>query len=375
LNKMDIRKIKTRLVGKDEVFQLLALGEATKLPVLLLGDPGVGKTQALLDYAAAKYNYNKKEVRDNTFVIELDEGTKTSEIKGRVNMKSLLEDKEYKIDAPIAKAKYLLINEVDKGTSGVRNTLLSVMRERALFYGDEIKKCEWDVMAGSCNVIPNDELENPFWDRFVLTQKVSRVGADSMKEIWKAKGKINEYSVEVPSKAEIETCTIEKKHMNKFLDIVYGAASDRTVYHIPFITKAIKVIYKYSDIEAILKACELIAPSKIGDLSAKLETKRENNVRSMVNSLSNVINGGNDSYSQLYIGQVADAIIEMGKVGNYAGKSLALANEVVEIIRTSESSNDIVTEQATALYTELYSKLKGEDIYNDSLDLINNYKN
>ena len=154
---MNNRKIKTRLVGKEEVFQILALGEATKLPVLLLGDPGVGKTQALLDYAAAKYNYNKQEVRDNTFVIELDEGTKTSEIKGRVNMKSLLEDKEYKIDAPIAKAKYLLINEVDKGTSGVRNTLLSVMRERALFYGDEIKNCEWDVMAGSCNVIPNSE--------------------------------------------------------------------------------------------------------------------------------------------------------------------------------------------------------------------------
>lgn len=372
---MNNRKIKTRLVGKEEVFQILALGEATKLPVLLLGDPGVGKTQALLDYAAAKYNYNKQEVRDNTFVIELDEGTKTSEIKGRVNMKSLLEDKEYKIDAPIAKAKYLLINEVDKGTSGVRNTLLSVMRERALFYGDEIKKCEWDVMAGSCNVIPTDELENPFWDRFVLTQKVSRVGADSMKKIWKAKGVINECEISVPTKDEIENCDIDAKHMNKFLDVIYGAASDRTIYHVPFITKAIKLIYNFSDVEAILKSCELIAPSKIGDISSKLETKRENNVRSMVSSLPDVLKGGNDSYSQLYVGQVADAIIEMGKVGSYAGKAVNLSTEVIEAIQKLSANNTLDSEQAKALFNEFKSKISNDTVYNDSIDLINKYSN
>ena len=93
---MNQRTIKTKLVGKEELFNVLALGEACKLPVLLLGEPGVGKTQALLDYAAAKYNYNFSEVRKQTFIIELDEGTKTSEIKGRVNMKSLLK-KAYSI--------------------------------------------------------------------------------------------------------------------------------------------------------------------------------------------------------------------------------------------------------------------------------------
>ena len=107
---MNQRTIKTKLIGKQELFSVLALGEACKLPVLLLGEPGVGKTQALLDYAAAKYDYNIAQVREHTFVIELDEGTKTSEIKGRVNMKSLLEDKEYKIEAPIANSKFILIN-------------------------------------------------------------------------------------------------------------------------------------------------------------------------------------------------------------------------------------------------------------------------
>ena len=313
---MESRKIKTRLVGKTEVFQMLALGEATKLPVLLLGEPGVGKTQALLDYAASKYNYNREAVRNNTFVIELDEGTKTSEIKGRVNMKSLLEDKEYKVDAPIADAEFVLINEVDKGTSGVRNTLLSVMREKAIFYGNEVKKCAWEIFAGSCNVIPNDELENPFWDRFVLTQKVTRIGSDTMQEIWEDKHGISEVELNVPTVQEINNTSMERKHMKKFLNVVYTSASDRTIFHVPFITKAVKIVYKLSDVEAILKTCELIAPGKLGEISAKLETKRENNVRSLVNALEDILKGNNDAYSQLYIGQVADAITEMGSVGN-----------------------------------------------------------
>ena len=91
IDKLAGKKALTKLIGKEEVFNTLALGEALQLPVLLLGLPGTGKTQALLDYAASKYNYNREQVKENTFVIELDEGTKSSEIKGRVNMKNLLE--------------------------------------------------------------------------------------------------------------------------------------------------------------------------------------------------------------------------------------------------------------------------------------------
>ena len=362
---MESRKIKTRLVGKTEVFQMLALGEATKLPVLLLGEPGVGKTQALLDYAASKYNYNREAVRNNTFVIELDEGTKTSEIKGRVNMKSLLEDKEYKVDAPIADAEFVLINEVDKGTSGVRNTLLSVMREKAIFYGNEVKKCAWEIFAGSCNVIPNDELENPFWDRFVLTQKVTRIGSDTMQEIWEDKHGISEVELSVPTVQEINNTSMERKHMKKFLNVVYSSASDRTIFHVPFITKAVKIVYKLNDVEAILKTCELIAPGKLGELSSKLETKRENNVRSLVNALEDILKGNNDAYSQLYIGQVADAITEMGSVGNYYIKAKELAYEVVACIEKSIHAY----EQRNALCSELDSRLlKAAEDYTEVRD-------
>ena len=324
---MTTRKIKTKLVGKEEVFKVLALGEVTQLPVLLLGDPGVGKTQSLIDFAAAKYNYNKEEVKDKTFIIELDEGTKTSEIKGRVNMKNLLENKEYTLDAPIADAEFVLINEVDKGTSGVRNTLLSVMREKALFYGNEIKKCKWQVFAGSCNIIPDDELENPFWDRFVLTSKVDRVGSDNFSEIWKEK--IITLDIPIPTKEDINNTIVSDKGINKFIKVVYDSVSDRTASYLKTLTKAVKLVYDLDDIGSLMKCCELIAPSKLSDLSSKLETKRENAIKTKIAGINGVLEGGNSSYSQVYLKQVVDDLVEISGIKTYSRQISDLTERVV----------------------------------------------
>lgn len=353
---MEVRKIKTKLVGKESVFNILALSEATGLPVLLLGEPGVGKTQTLLDYAAAKYQYNKEAVRKNTFVIELDEGTKTSEIKGRVNMKSLLEDKEYKIDAPIADAKFLLINEVDKGTSGVRNTLLSVMREKALFYGDTIKKCKWEVMAGSCNVIPNDELENPFWDRFVLTEKVVRVGLDVMKGMWKKGESMQEVMINVPSKEEVDKCKIDDKLMAKFLTAVYTSASDRTIYQIPRIVQATKLVYSMTDSQAIIKVCELVAPDKLGEVASKLETKRENNVRSLVSQYKSIVEANNWAYTQLFTTQLITELNDLNSTAGYKDKASHLIHDVYRILDDYLMNYPHNTSEIQAIMSVIMSK-------------------
>ena len=367
---MESRKIKTKLVGKESVFNILALSEATGLPVLLLGEPGVGKTQTLLDYAAAKYQYNREAVRKNTFVIELDEGTKTSEIKGRVNMKSLLEDKEYKIDAPIADAKFLLINEVDKGTSGVRNTLLSVMREKALFYGDTIKKCKWEVMAGSCNVIPNDELENPFWDRFVLTEKVVRVGLDVMKDMWKKGESTQEVLVNVPTKDEVKACVVDPKLMGKFLAVIYTAASDRTVYQVPMIVQATKLVYGLDDSQAIIKVCELIAPDKLGDVASKLETKRENNVRSLVGQYQSIVEADNWAYTQLFSTQLVDELNDLNSTAGYKDKASYLMHDMFYILGEYSSNNLHKMSEIQAIVSAILSKTQVNTSDQGYLDML-----
>ncbi len=367
---MESRKIKTKLVGKESVFNILTLSEATGLPVLLLGEPGVGKTQSLLDYAAAKYQYNREAVRENTFVIELDEGTKTSEIKGRVNMKSLLQDQVHKIDAPIADAKFLLINEVDKGTSGVRNTLLSVMREKALFYGDTIKKCKWEVMAGSCNVIPNDELENPFWDRFVLTEKVVRVGLDVMKDMWKKGESIQEVIVNVPTKAEVAACKVDPKLMSKFLTAIYTSASDRTIYQIPMIVQAAKLVYGLGDSQAIIKVCELVAPDKLGDVAAKLETKRENNVRSLVSQYQSIVEADNWAYTQLFSTQLVDELNDLNSTAGYKDKASYLMHDMLMILGEYTMNNSHKIPEVQAILSVILSKTQVNTSDQDYLNML-----
>lgn len=264
------RKIKTRLVGKDELFKVIALGESTQKPILLVGVPGVAKTQSLIDYAAAMYNYDKQQTRENCFILELDEGTKSSEIKGRVNMESLLVDKQYKIDAPVADAGYVLINEVDKGSSAVRNTMLSVMRERALFLGGEIRQCKWKLFAGSCNIINKDEEDAPFWDRFLIKYTVDRVKLmDIAGKVWL--NKKLEISIKIPERADLDAETLNGNMMKIFLKCVYKDISDRTAVAIPEIVKGIKLIWNYSDAEAIMKCCEFVCPEMHNDLSGKLE--------------------------------------------------------------------------------------------------------
>jgi len=327
---MQERIVKTKMYGKDEIFKVLALGEALKLPVLLLGPPGVGKTQALLDYATAIYG-DKEEALQKSFIIELDEGTKTSEVKGRVNMKTLLEDKKYEVEAPIADAEYILLNEVDKCNSGIRNTMLSLMRERTLFFGDKVIPCKWKVLAASCNEIPDDESDSPFWDRFVLTYKVERVGIDGIVNYWKDMT-MKDVRINIPSGREIIGTQIHKSKVETMLNVVYECTSDRTASYLPTVAKAIKAIYGLEDVEALMKTCEFVCPTKVADLSGKLETARVASLRSQIKSLSTVINGNDKSYAQMYLTQLITDIKELGEMTTYKKKSGELMVELQDYI-------------------------------------------
>ena len=353
---MEQRTIKTKLIGKEEVFNTLALGEALQLPVLLLGLPGTGKTQALLDYAASKYNYNREEVKKNTFVIELDEGTKTSEIKGRVNMKSLLDDKQYNIDAPISDAEFVMINEVDKGNSAIRNTMLSIMREKAIFYGDEIKKCKWKVFTGSCNQITGSEADNPFWDRFVLTLNVDRVGVDTIIKTFK--NKTNTQEIFIPTLDDINDMTekVDKVMVNKFIKAIYDAISDRTASYIPKMVNTVKLVYGLEDLESIMKCCQLIAPDRISVVSAKLETSRENSVKTQLENFEGVFEGGDHIYSKIYLKSLANDLNEMKQMNTYKTKATDLETELrntVENLNYGYNDPDLQSELVDIIDREM----------------------
>lgn len=270
---MEKRIISTKLIGKNEVFQVLALAEALKLPVLLNGKPGVGKTNCVLDYMAAKYK-NYDDAVNNTFILETDESTKPGEVKGRLDLKKMMVDKEWKMDSPVARASAVLINEIDKANSGCRNGLLSVMRERKIFNGNEAPiDCQWDVFIGTCNEIPKDEVDSPFWDRFVLKIDVDRVQARDLVQFMMSGNTINQIPVNIPTKEEIEAVQLDQNKLAQFVTLVYDRLTDRTITMIGKLTKAIMLVYDTDENEAMIKTCGFLSPAMVMKLTPLLEDK------------------------------------------------------------------------------------------------------
>lgn len=257
---MNKKKITTGLIGKQEVFKVMALGEVTGLGTLLIGVPGTAKTRSVLDYAKSSYA-TTGELLKNTYILETDEGTKASEVKGRVDLEKLTTENKYVLNSPITKSKYIVINEVDKGSSAIRNSLLGIMNEKILFNGDSKVPCQWKLFVATCNEIPEDEKDSPFWDRFMLKTTVNRMTAAQMTTYFEAGDKAYSTSVNVPmpTAAEIANVSIPVDKLEVFVQMTKNSLSDRTLTFVPNIAKAVALIWNVSIDKALIKTCELVA--------------------------------------------------------------------------------------------------------------------
>jgi MoxR-like ATPase len=266
-------KIKTKLVGKEKSFRIIALAHATGLPVLLIGTHGVAKTNILEDYAQAYAEHiGTQLVPTDFFKIELSEGTYPSQIAGRPNLHELMENRKYVPEAPITMAKFVMINEVDKGNSRVRNILLSTMREKELMLGEVCIPCDWKVFVGSCNKIDHSDHDSkPFWDRFVLKHEVQRISAEKIIDMWKQKE--IELTVNMPTMEEINEVEITVKSMMMLGTALYEKGiSDRTISYLPLLVKANMLVNNYDEVPAIVDICGMFDPILADGLAKKLES-------------------------------------------------------------------------------------------------------
>jgi MoxR-like ATPase len=288
----EVRHIETSLINKEEVFKMLALAEATGLPLLLVGEPGVAKTKTIIEYAKAWLNKDGKmtaeDFQNKMYILETDEGTKASEIKGMPDLGKLFTENKYELNAPIADADIVIINEVDKASSAIRNAMLGVMNEKFLFNGKSKTPCKWKLFIATCNEIPKDEKNSPFWDRFMLKMTVNRVSAGDMSKYY-AKGGRNykeSFTIGIPNQAELDTVEIPSNKLDKYLEVGYQYSSDRTLTFVPKLSKAVSYVWDISVDKALVKTAQIMISQSAGsELQNKLMSPEIKAVMSKVEML------------------------------------------------------------------------------------------
>jgi hypothetical protein len=258
---MEKLQITTGTIGKEELFKMMTVAELTGLCLLLVGPPGTAKTKTVLEYAKAVAKKNNASLKDEVFILETDEQTRSSEVKGRFDLEEMMKNSTFKLDSPIAKAKYIVINEIDKASSTVRNSLLGIMNEKIVFNGKEKLKCNWDLFVATCNEIPTDELGSPFWDRFLLKIPVKNLSLTQLKKYFSEGGKEFSKTLKInkPTKEEIASIPFP---LDMFMEVVNNLdrniVSDRTITFLPDLIKTIALVYDINIRQAFIKAIEYV---------------------------------------------------------------------------------------------------------------------
>ena len=166
--------------------------------------------------------------------------------------------------------------------------MLGVMNEKFLFNGKHKIPCKWKLFVATCNEIPKDEVNSPFWDRFMLKMTVNRVSAGDMSKYY-SKGARNyreSFTIGIPNEAELSTVELASKKLDKYLEVGYNKSSDRTLTFVPRLTKAVSYIWDISVDKALVKTAQImINQNAASELQNKLMSPEVKAVMSKVEML------------------------------------------------------------------------------------------
>jgi len=342
------RVINTNLLKKEETFRVMALGEAVRTPILLIGPPGVAKTAAVIDFA--KGSLGKLNSSD-LFLLETDEGTRSNAVKGNIDLEALTTTNKYKINSPITNAKVVVINEIDKASASLRNSLLGIMNERVLFNGTEKVPCQWTNFIATCNEIPDDEVDSPFWDRFLITHEVTRLSQADMLGYYDKGGKAFTQSqdIRLPESSDIDAITLSSGKLKKVLDVAHSELSDRALSFLPTLVKNVMIVWGMNEDRGLVKTAELLVGKAVAkELAKTLVPKEVRELYDLVDAIGQCMSTEeyNSKYDQLEI-----AYGVASKAGNItehdqADLQIRIAEEEAKLSFLKSSDDESVLSQA-----------------------------
>ncbi|HBE68260.1 MAG TPA: ATPase [Planctomycetaceae bacterium] len=153
--------IKGRLVGKDEIVEVLGIALTAGENAFLLGPPGTGKSALVHEMAAS--------LRGRSFDYLLTRFTEPSELFGPFDLRRLRDgDLVTNTDGMLPEADFVFLDELLNANSAILNSLLLALNERVFRRGKETVPLPMLMAVGASNRLPEDDALAALYDRFLL---------------------------------------------------------------------------------------------------------------------------------------------------------------------------------------------------------------
>src|SRR5690606_18273054 len=185
-----LQVLESGLVERRQVLRLGLLGALAGEHTLLIGPPGTAKSAL-----ARRIHLAFREAR--YFERLLTRFTVPEELFGPLSIRALEEDRyERHVAGFLPDAEVAFIDEVFKANSAILNALLTLLNEREFDNGAGRLRCPLISVIGATNQVPEDEVGEAFFDRFLLRLVVGPVSAEGFRALLGCDGRSGSEGVE-----------------------------------------------------------------------------------------------------------------------------------------------------------------------------------
>ena len=180
LLKAGIEALEHGLVERCQTARLCFLSALAGEHTLLIGPPGTAKSELARRLHTA--------FRDASYFERLlTRFSVPEEIFGPLSIKALEEDRYERHTAGfLPEASIAFIDEVFKANSAILNALLTLLNERQFDNGAGRQSCPLISVIGATNDVPEDEVAEAFFDRFLVRLPVAPVSDAGFVELLRA---------------------------------------------------------------------------------------------------------------------------------------------------------------------------------------------